>query len=171
MAVYKQYEVTFVNKSKEAVELFKLPERTRIIIVDGVTNMNDARVKALDMLYPEVKFAVGFQTKAQVAQDWRIVKTRNVTRASSAQQAKASAQQAKRKAKRAKRSNPTINGATVDTSCKTVSRADVEAKLAKLQARMDDAATTEAERKLAADAIASIRNKYASILRNELKVA
>ena len=36
MAVYKQYQVTFVNKSKEAEELFHLADRTRIIIVDGV---------------------------------------------------------------------------------------------------------------------------------------
>lgn len=169
MAVYKQYQVTFVNKSKEAEELFHLADRTRIIIVDGVTNMNDARTKALDMLYPEVRYLVGFQTKAQVAQDWRIVKTVNVTRASSAQQAKNAAKTAKRKAKRAKR---TANGAAVDTkTVKTTTRADIEAKLAKLDALANDPAATAGEREQAMRTAANMRTKYACILRNDLKVA
>lgn len=171
MSVMKQYEVTFVNVSKEAAELYHIPDRTRIIIVDGVTNMQDARVRALDILYPEVKYAVGFQTKAQVAQDWRIVKTRNVTRASSAQQKSDAAKAAKRKEKRNKRKQPTVNGKTVDTSVKTVTRADVLAKLAKLDALANNPASTEGERVRAIKAAEEIRVKYAAILRNDLKVA
>lgn len=164
MPVMKQYEVTFVNVNKEAAELFHIADRTRIIIVDGVTNMQDARVKALDMLYPEVRYVVGFQTKAQVAQDWRIVSTRNVTRASSAQQAKNAAQQAKRRAKRAKRKEATIGGKPVDTGVKTTTRDTVAAKLEKLETLANDAAATAAERTQAARTAANMREKYATIL-------
>lgn len=169
MAVLKQYQVKFVNVSAEARDLFHIAERTKIIIVDGVTNMQDARLKALDLLYPEVKYMVGFQTKAQVAQDWRIVETKNVTRASSAQQQSAKAKAAKRRQKRAKR---TVNGQEVDTTTvKTVKRTDIEAKLAKLDALANDTAASDAERAQAAKTAAHMREKYAAILQNNIRVA
>lgn len=171
MAVMKQYQVKFVNVSAEARDVYHIPlaQRTKIIIVDGVTNMQDARLKALDMLYPEVKYMVGFQTKAQVAQDWRIVETKNVTRASSAQQQSAKAKAAKRKVKRAKR---TVNGQAADTTTvKTVKRADIEEKLSKLDALANDPAATESERTQAAKTAANMRTKYAAILQNDIRVA